>query len=220
MARNALYPQPSRQGPIGDPTATALFGGEGAATADRAALARAKALDAQKSDPSRIWQETGWFKDPTGWSFEIDDSGFREMPNALMPPVGARAITRGYPQQYQHDELAKAYPGFMGKARVTLDPEFAKREEADGMVTEGNRLWIDTALPDGPRRSTGVHETQHALDNFEGRRRFPGRDYMQDPREQRAFNVEYRLRMSPEERRRVSPLESLPAALKAYIEKD
>lgn len=198
---------------------TALFAGENAATADRDALARAKQMQGQGVEQGQIWRETGWFSDPVGWSFEIPDDNFREV-NKLMPPVGARAVTMPFLQQYEHPELARAYPQALGRSRVTLDPAFAKREEADGMVTEGNRLWLDTELPEAQRYSTGLHETQHMLDNTEGRRRFPGRDYMADPREQRAFNVEYRRGLTPEQRRQMSPLDTLPAALKAYLEKD
>jgi hypothetical protein len=88
------------------------------------------------------------------------------------------------------------------------------------MVTEGDRVWVDPLLPSDNRLLTGLHETQHALDNYEGRRRFQSRDYLQDPREQRAFNVEYRRGLTPEQRRKLSPGATLPAALKAYTDKD
>lgn len=205
-ARNALmagYPQ------------VALFGGEKAQGADLAALERAKAIQKQGGDP---WSE-GWFQDQTGWSFEIGDDGYAEQGNALMPMQG-RVITRPYGQTYTHPELARQYPDFMSRSRVTVDSDLAKREDVDGMVTEGNRVWVDPLLPTESRLSTGLHETQHALDNHEGRRRFQSRDYLQDPREQRAFNVEYRRGLTPQQRRQLSPTETLPAALNAYRDTD
>jgi hypothetical protein len=193
----------------------ALFGGEKAQGADLGALERAKSLQSSGQSP---WSE-GWFHDGTGWSFEIDDTGYAEQGNALMPMQG-RVITRPYGQSYTHPELSRHYPDFMSRSRVTVDPDLAKREDVDGMVTEGNRLWVDTTLPPDARLSTGLHETQHALDNYEGRRRFQSRDYLQDPREQRAFNVEYRRTLTPEQRRQLSPSDTLPAALQYYQGKD
>jgi hypothetical protein len=193
----------------------ALFAGEKAKGADLAALERAKALKNQGLDP---WLE-GWFQDETGWSFEIDDTGYAEQGNALMP-VHGRVITRPYGQTYTHPELSRYYPDFMSRSRVTVDPDLARREDVDGMVTEGDRVWVDPLLPSDNRLLTGLHETQHALDNYEGRRRFQSRDYLQDPREQRAFNVEYRRGLTPEQRRKLSPGATLPAALKAYTDKD
>ncbi len=213
MSRNALAP---RRDPVPYyDQQLALFGGEKAQGADLAALERAKALQKNGQDP---WAE-GWFLDPTGWSFEMDDSGYAETQNALSPVAG-RAVTRPYGQTYTHPELSRHYPDFMSRSRVTVDPDLARREDVDGMVTEGNRVWVDPLLAPGPRLSTGLHETQHALDNYEGRRRFQSRDYLQDPREQRAFNVEYRRTLTPEQRRELSPLRTMPNALRAYEEKE
>jgi len=212
MSRNALA---QRRAPTPYDQQLALFGGEKAQGADLAALERAKALQKNGQDP---WSE-GWFQDPTGWSFEIDDSGYAEQRNALMPVQG-RAITRPYGQTYTHPELEQRYPDFMARSRVTVDPDLARREDVDGMVTEGNRVWIDPLLSPDNRLSTGLHETQHALDNYEGRRRFNAPDYLKDPREQRAFNVEYRRGLTPEQRRQMSPVQTLPAALKSYADKD
>lgn len=216
MARNALGP---RLAPTPFDQQLALFGGEKAQGADLNALALAKSMRARGVPDDEIWQQTGWANDPVGWSFEVDDTGFKEIGNALSPVAG-RAITRGYGQSYEHPGLSKYYPDFMSRSRVTVDPDLARREDVDGMVTEGNRVWVDPLLPPGPRLSTGLHETQHALDNYEGRRRFNAKDYLSDPREQRAFNVEYRQTLTPEQRRSLSPASTLPAALKYYQDKD
>ena len=54
------------------------FAGINALTADKEALAKAKAMIAQGVDPEDVWKETGWGRGADGkWRFEIDDSKAR-----------------------------------------------------------------------------------------------------------------------------------------------
>jgi conjugative element/phage-associated large polyvalent protein len=104
--------------PVEDAVQPVLFGGEGAAGADRSALARARELQEAGTDPEAIWRETGWRQGPEGkWRFEIDDSRAALTPRALAIideaskgplPEGRRAVR--VRDLMEHPELDRFYP--------------------------------------------------------------------------------------------------------------
>lgn len=86
-------------------SAQAMAAGENALTADKAALARARALADSGAAPEQIVRDTGWWRGPDGaWRFEIDDSPAR----LKMGPAVGSTYTMG--NFLDHPEFFKAYP--------------------------------------------------------------------------------------------------------------
>lgn len=114
--------------PLSDPTATALFAGEGAANADRAALATAKQMHGGGASRDSIYDRTKWWPGDDGkWRFEIPDDAAELAPRAqsvfspsagngpdlgtARPPPGQKFHPGvGLGEFMRHDELQRAYP--------------------------------------------------------------------------------------------------------------
>jgi len=98
------------KGSVG-PTTLRMFAGEGAATADKTALKKAKEMSKAGQSRENIWKETGWVKDKDDWKFEIDDSQVA----VTKKPVTEYGATY-YPEVRDvdtllpHDKLWGAYP--------------------------------------------------------------------------------------------------------------
>lgn len=178
MARAFANPknplQVTDQGALDQATANVLAGalgfapmgimaGVGAKTANKAALAKAEAMERQGAKPAQIWQETGWGKGPDGrWRFEIDDS-----------KAGMRLNTQKYGTQdytpwgetLSHPAAFKAYPDAK-KINTTW-------HDSGGMyyVKNGPEEYINLSRPHGdPKKNTSysLHEFQHAIQEREG----------------------------------------------------
>lgn len=147
-----------REGILGamDPATTRMFAGEGAKTADTAALKAAQDMAERGVDRDAIWSETGWFKDVDGrWKFEIpDDDAFLETPPGAPP---------GY-ERLQHDDLEAAYPEMMRALQQSVSPA----DRASGRYVGDFNTIVAKGPTPSARRSVGLHELQHVVQGQEG----------------------------------------------------
>jgi len=132
------------------------FGGEGAATADLAALGRAKGLEAAGHDAPAVWRETGWFKGPEDkWKHEIDDSySFLEHPENA---------PKGY-EKLQHPDVQDAYPDLWN----SLQQSISTASRRSGQFIRDDNTLIARGPTEADRRSVALHELQHAIQGREG----------------------------------------------------
>jgi len=142
--------------------ALGTFGGRLAKTADQAALARAEEMAAQGIPREQIWNDTGWFQDPSkNWWFEIDDSriGFDKSKIGGGHRVG---------DALSHDELFATYPDL---ARIRTRDKAAPGNAGEYRSFPREKIAIDAREQsrlgqDGD--STMLHELQHAIRRREG----------------------------------------------------
>lgn len=155
------------------PGAAGIFGGRLAATADKAALARAEEMAAGGADRQAIWDKTGWFKGSDDkWRFEIPDyrSQMRQdwhdngLPNGEMGSIAS---------QLWHKPLYEAYPDLR---RITGMTEKSAGESGSYSPAFGGNSKIvgrdeviNIQAPNAPAaRSVALHEMQHAIQEREG----------------------------------------------------
>jgi hypothetical protein len=160
--------------PMAQRGAAGIFGGRLAQTADHAKLARAEEMHAAGADPRAIWNETGWFQGPDGhWRFEIND---RESSFRKDWPMHPHHTDVG--SAFEHPELYKAYPDLATKdldftENSTFNGSYRRPVEAtpgDLIPPPPEQISISTRAtnPEGGRRSTMLHELQHAVQQREG----------------------------------------------------
>ena len=136
------------------------FGGANAKTADKTALSQAQELAQRGVDRRAIWDQTGWFQGADGkWRFEIDDSdAFLESP--------ARAPA-GY-QRLQHDELQAAYPEMWARTQQSISGKLPQNQGFGGFYDTETGAVVVGMPDDAGRRSSALHEFQHAVQGQEG----------------------------------------------------
>ena len=171
------------------------FAGERARTADLAALARAKEMDASNEDRTAIWNSTGWFKGVDGkWRFEIDDS--------LSIFRGLRGEEHQRARDYLvHPQMYDAYPdlgSILVHEREGADSGYSPRYDVIGIGREA------------PKKAATLHELAHGMQGREGFAEGGGIDIARSvyPRisgEVEAHTVEKRMDMTPSERRARPP---------------
>jgi conjugative element/phage-associated large polyvalent protein len=122
MANLPKLPAPEDDDPL---LRKVLYAGEGSATADKEALARAKAMKGQGAADAKILKETGWVLKPDGkWRSEISDQGSKLQPGIeerLQEQLGKLSgkfnnfSTETYRVRdlLKHDALEAAYPEVM-----------------------------------------------------------------------------------------------------------
>jgi len=144
-----------------------IFGGKLAATADKAALAKAEDMASRGLSQDRIFAETGWFKGADGkWRFEIPDYQSRLVddygsPDRVMDTLG-------------HPKLYEAYPDLKEIGTRRSEPSGnAYYQSQYGNETIG--LPADSSKMD---RDLLLHELQHAVQNREGFARGSSRQEM------------------------------------------
>jgi len=146
------------------------FAGERAKTADLEALAKAKKMTEDGKDRTDIWTSTGWFKGVDGkWRFEIDDSSM-----SLNLPIATRS-TMG--KAINHPEFFAAYPFFKdhGKGYYDISPKFNYLSPKSRILSGGEGVYrghwdgigLDRTLDPANKRSTTLHEMQHAVQDVE-----------------------------------------------------
>jgi hypothetical protein len=185
-----------------------LFLGEKSKTADKKALARAKALEKSGVNPSDILKETGWTKMHGRWNYETDDRNFKQVKR---PTEKDSKFFDSYP----HPKVEEAYPGLRDRLKVKLVPTIVNG--ADG-AAGGSAEWGAGRINLTPRnaddRTSPLHELQHAIDMEEG---WSPRDYeFKLPwtlrrMEARAREAERRMSLTPEQRQSRLPLETINA---------
>lgn len=155
------------------PVQPVVFTGEGAKTADRAALAEAKERDGVEGEsPQSIWQTTGWFKRPDGkWISEISD----KKAEVALPKEGGTTSLRGGPvfvlkDVLKHPDLYAAYPELEKVAVKIGMPILPKLMFNPGGAYVSGHITIAEEVARDPRklRSVLLHEVQHAIQDQEG----------------------------------------------------
>lgn len=147
-----------------------IFAGRMARTADKRALGKAMTMEGRGKTRDEIWNDTGWFKDVDGkWKYEIDDSTM-----ALTNPSPVAQPGRGVAgpgSAIQHPELAQAYPEMASMEHLLTGKEgggtFQAPARYGGIHKTPARLTAQRHMPDA-RRSTALHEMQHATQRQEG----------------------------------------------------
>ena len=160
--------------PVGAATAPAgalgMFAGKAAKTADHAALARAEAMEQAGADAAKVWDETGWFRG-------VDDKWRIEIPDDT-----AKLTLSGRTKETMADDLSRmmfhrnAYDAYPDAKRIYTTAEglagdrisgFHQPKEARahmGLFDIDEQIHVQ-----GPdRRSTALHELQHAIQQREG----------------------------------------------------
>jgi len=172
----------------GETNAVRMFAGPMARTADQEALSRAQQLAQSGAPREQIWNDTGWFQGVDGkWRFEIDDSGSAFNVDAMAPVnygVGNRQITALTGQletTMPHQELYQAYPQLGGVTTVqgrgaNFHGQFSGK--FGGQIEPSMSINLDSVETAAARRSTALHETQHAIQDLEGYARGGNTDYI------------------------------------------
>ena len=198
--------------------AHAMFVGEGAAEADRAALDAAKQAHAEGKAPDAIWKQHGWMLQPDGkWRSEIDDSGAKLTAGSapMTANKGRTALTQELTvgDVVAHDALFASYPE-LSRIKIVIDPKirhFAHYDNNDDSLTFGKRALQTPEY----FRSVLLHELQHAIAQREGfaygRPAVGDAGYGQRPGEVEAFTTEMRGGMSAAARRQLPPWMTSPA---------
>jgi hypothetical protein len=192
-----------------------LFSGENSQTADRPALSLAREMYG-KVDPAEIWKKTGWGKDKAGsWIYEISDEDARitQMPDLKKLAQGEVAVIR-LGDLLNHPLLFKAYPHLVAVLvnvyNAAQVPNEDDPDDAYEATTTPARIWRPASIEIAGRISnflpTLIHEVQHILEAHEGLDYGPyTASYDDRIGEVRARNVERRLHMTAQARRRQPP---------------
>lgn len=192
--------------------AVGIFGGRLAATADKAALAKAEEMAAAGGDRQAIWDATGWFQGRDGkWRFEIDDSASHWNPEIKAAGLDVGSAIDGYkhgfgrePLQrdlFVHPELYAAYPG---AERIGL--KGAKDLGVRGSYDQAGNIELNTLLTnDDALRSVNLHEIQHAIGQPEGFASGSGLNPALTPTERSAAIDDYMRVFRPAEEARGAP---------------
>jgi hypothetical protein len=187
-----------------------IFAGPTAKTADTAALAKAEEMAASGASRDDIWNQTGWFQGTDGkWRFEIDDStaGLKndEQFIAEFGPSKGQAVNRF--EGLDHPGMSAAYPNIADD--ISFAGLYAEGRQPLGIASP-SRIEVTASSPEEARGIT-LHEFQHRIQGKEG---FAGggnteglsfEDYQRIPGEVEARNVQARMNMTPEERRKLAP---------------
>ncbi len=157
--------------PFAQQGAAGIFGGRLAATADKAALARAEEMASKGAGRDDIWNATGWFQGPDQkWRFEIPDNNSVIGAKAQEELLGQGSSHGKAAGVLWHNDLYAAYP----ELRNT-DMASHIRDVPGGsyMTASVNGMRTpDMALAIGPTpesvRSVALHEMQHGVQGREG----------------------------------------------------
>jgi hypothetical protein len=160
-----------------------MFAGVRAKTADFDALDNAKNMEGQGATRDQIWNETGWFKDVDGqWKFEIDDSGSELTPNAMESsgslPLSVEMGDAPRPAPFdsevgdfiRHQELYDNYPQISeyGLEDTSGPGGSFQPFYSEILDDDTGRIKVGTGQSASGRRSTALHEVQHAVQSREG----------------------------------------------------
>lgn len=153
-------------------TGGAMFAlaGERAKTADRHALATAKAMELDGVDRDTIWRETGWGRGmDRKWRFEIDDSGadFTSQQREQFVLEG-RGISGYAGDVFLHEDLFNAYPGLALSSTVidNVQPQSWGDQRWNG-YRDGNGNIRGKAGTTFDAREMFLHEQQHGIQSTE-----------------------------------------------------
>jgi len=213
----------------------AMFIGSLAKTFDRAANAKAVALEKAGVNPRAIWEETGNWRGPDGnWRQEISDlpAEFRTNFEAAYPSKANKYSAAGLEGpvggMFRHEDLYAAYPEMLRSERMTLQrrPDWMGTAGETGTYRPG-RIEVSSVTEKGAK-STALHEIQHAVQRRENWERggseskFGGGEeafqkYRQLAGEAEARATQARMNLTPAQRRALFPEESYDIPLNQLI---
>jgi hypothetical protein len=146
------------------PAMAGTFAGVGAKTADVAALGKAQEMTKAGVDPVEVWKATGWtdqFPDKK-WRFEISDDAAKVRANPKdfgTPRLVAESV--------DHSQYFSAYPELKD-----MTAEFTRRLPGErgsgsfGLLEDYPHIKVNENK--SGRKSTTMHEMQHAVQGEEG----------------------------------------------------
>jgi hypothetical protein len=140
---------------IGDFT-PAIFAGVMAKNADKLKLKKAQELQSSGADRDKIWKETGWLNDKGDWKFEISDDKV-----GFLPTGREETFAADLNQVIKHDDLYSQYPD---TEEIQTLGGFGSGKGASYNPADDE---IKINFPDD-RKSTLLHEVQHAVQQREG----------------------------------------------------
>lgn len=186
-----------------------IFAGRKALTANKRALGKAMTMEGRGTSRDEIWKETGWFKDVDGqWKFEIDDSAMRLTDESPIDQTG-RGVA-GPESAIQHPDLAEAYPEL-----ATMEHLISGKGSGGYLETGQPYKLVSRSMSPAQRRSTAIHEMQHAAQEHEGfaqggnMEEIAGRQYRNLAGEAESRNVQARRNFTPEQRTAQPPWQTL-----------
>lgn len=198
--------------PMAASGAAGIFGGRLAATADKAALAKAESMAAQGASRDEILGQTKWFQDNGAWWTELPDTG-------LTTRLG-RGKGIGPNSPISHPVVAENYghlPATVPLDNMEVLSRIGPQSGQYGGLFNPAPLGISVAgMSNEARRGMAAHELQHLIQSREGFKNNPPnptsdyRGYQNDWRERQARNAEIRLGMSEAERRAIPPWDTMP----------
>ena len=152
---------------LGSDDAEASFIGRAARTFSEKALKLAEDMSARGAHRDEIWQATGeQFGAPTmkgadgQWRQEISDAG------AAIDPSGLTLGESQLDSVISHPELYDSYPELADRALTIKD----LNGPAGSFNPSSGNISLDGSLTNNPKEalSTGLHESQHAIQEMEG----------------------------------------------------
>src|SRR5215472_12134216 len=161
-----------------------IFGGIGAKTANTAMLDKALRMHAAGSDPTSIWNQTGWFRGAEGkWRFEIPDveARLKELDPEYLQRLHASGSTgpthRFSPdlrEVVEHPEFFRAYPEMKAVVgEVVVDPHAQSSQFGFWQPPHQTLTGIEPPYIHATGRdvdlalSSTLHEMQHGVQNVE-----------------------------------------------------
>lgn len=155
--------------PLVSPAIAGMFIGKNSKVWDALKADEAQKMLAKGVDPKEVWTKTGTFKG-------VDGALRQEIPDNVVPSKIPLSMDKllDYPKvgkAYPHKELYKAYPDLKD---ITLAP---KTGDYKGAFVSGQNVIELTPVPQGSitnpaehtaRKSTALHELQHAIQEREG----------------------------------------------------
>lgn len=205
------------------------FAGQQSNTVNLKSLASAKLAVAGGKDAEQVRQETGWFRGKDGkWRYEISDN------NTVLKLGGSTAKTviklanivamgdgresASVKDVIDAPELFGAYPQ-LANTKLTLFPEGEKLKGQATRKGDSFEIKINQNLTSDEIVSTILHESQHVIQGVEGwaiggSKKGLSSDLAKDGAdtyhrlhgEVEARNTQSRLRMTPEQRRKIAPV--------------
>lgn len=216
-----------------DPNTLGIFGTTDARRAPMETLDAAKKMQKEGANPNDIWRSTGWGFDPTDqkWKFEIDDSASRVADQFARRDRGRGFEERGkvktVGEAYDHPELYANYPDVRSTPLV-MNRDVQNSDVVRGLYDHRNKTMdVRRGMDDALMRSTLAHEANHNVQGIAGMTRGTSPEaagsyeaYRYSPGEGGPFgsyNVEKRLRMTADERRRTTPFETADAGFSGRL---
>ena len=145
-----------------------MFIGKGAKTWDAVKADQAMKMEKAGKPPREIWAQTGNWKGPDGqWRQEIPDNTAKQLKNAkdtgmhyLDQWIAHPELQGAYPKMFDHE-----FAGIAGEGGILA---MAKDKYGHGGSFTQNNLIVDGATKGAERKSTTLHELQHAIQEREG----------------------------------------------------